>query len=182
MEKREAFGPFQLFISPVQLGWGSEFAEACPLACVTEPGSAPSPPGRGEELRRPQKREKRHRKPPEKRNPAAPRGAPGIECQGRIWAGKTVYSAAILAAAAILACASQIRLLITCTREGTLGCARRRSSSCFRVSASMPTETMWSIGRPSRSKCALSGRVHISLLTRSRCSRGDGREDRWRVA
>src|SRR6478735_7295410 len=120
MEKREAFGPFQLFISPVQLGWGSDFAEACPLAGVTEPGSATSPPGRGGELRRPQS-EKSGTESPRKSETRRRREARRVSSV-RAESGpvKTVYSAAILAAAAILACASQIRLLITCTREGTL--------------------------------------------------------------
>ncbi len=56
--------------------------------------------------------------------------------------GRRRYSAASIGV--ILACASQIRRRMTSTREGTLGCARRRLSSCFKVSTSMPTLTMCS--------------------------------------
>lgn len=75
---------------------------------------------------------------------------------------------------AILLCASQMSRLMISAREGTLGWARRRSSSCFKVAASMPTDTVCStIAILSKFRLSLNCAASIAGRKTERCSPRD---------
>src|ERR1700730_16017375 len=92
MEKIDVSRAVQCLVSPVQLGWGCDFTEACPLARVTEPGSATLPLERGGELRRPQNEKSGAESPPENAKPGGAARRAGYRVAGPKLAGKRVFT------------------------------------------------------------------------------------------